>query len=224
MDYFELEGLQYLIRYPQGFCAEQRYPTILFLHGAGSRGTDFANLLDNALFEEIDKKPDFPFVVVAPLCSADSWFDLFERLKKLVTHTAALEFVDENRLYVMGASMGGYATWQLAMSMPEAFAAVVPICGGGMYWNASRLRGLPIWAFHGGKDPVVRVEESQKMVARINEKAPGNAKLTIYPEHGHNAWSDTYRNPELFAWLLAHRKRTSVAEQKSAYNDVKIYG
>ncbi len=224
MDFFELENLKYFIRYPQGFCADNRYPTILLLNGAGSRGADFPDLLENAFFEEIDKKEDFPFVVVTPLCSEDTWFDMMERLKKLVRQIAALDFVDETRLYAMGASMGGYATWQLAMSMPECFAAIVPICGGGMYWNASRLRGLPIWAFHGAKDTVVRVEESQKMVARINEKAPGNAKLTIYPEAGHNAWSDTYANPEVFTWLLSQRKQGEAVLAERECNDVKNYG
>ena len=224
MDFFELNGLQYLIRYPQGFCKEEHYPVILFLHGAGSRGKDFTDLLENAFFEEIDKQLSFPFVVIAPLCSEDTWFDMFERLKALVLHIKTLSFTDSTCLYVMGASMGGYATWQLAMSMPEHFAAAVPICGGGMYWNASRLRGLAIWAFHGAKDTVVRVEESQKMVARINEKAPGNAKLTIYPENGHNAWSDTYRNPEVFTWLLSHRKQERTAPAEGECNDVKIYG
>ncbi len=224
MDYFELEGLKYLIRYPQGFRADQRYPTILFLHGAGSRGEEIANVCDNPFFEQIEKNADFPFVVVAPLCSEDSWFDMIERLKRLVAHVAALDFVDGERLYAMGASMGGYATWQLGMSLPERFAAIVPICGGGMYWNAARLRSLPIWAFHGAKDTVVRVEESQKMVARINEKAPGNAKLTVYPEHGHNAWSDTYANPEVFAWLLSHRKKSAAAPYQSEFNDAKTYG
>ena len=68
----------------------------------------------------------------------------------------------------MGASMGGYGTWQLAMSMPKFFAAIVPICGGGMYWNAGRLINTPIWAFHGAKDPTVLCVESEKMVNHVN--------------------------------------------------------
>ena len=223
MNVFELQGLQYLIRYPKTFSETKTHPVLLFLHGAGSRGNDINNVLDNPFFEQIDKTPDFPFAVVAPLCSEDSWFDMMERLKALCAHVAGLNFVDEDRFYVMGASMGGYATWQLAMSCPDRFAAIVPICGGGMYWNASRLRKLPIWAFHGAKDTVVRVEESQKMVDRINEKAPGNAKLTIYPENGHNAWSDTYANKEVFAWLLSHTRKKETVE-RSDLNDAKIYG
>ena len=105
--------------------------------------------------------------------------------------------------------MGGYATWQLAMSMPEAFAAIVPICGGGMYWNAERICNVPVWAFHGGKDTTVFLEESVKMIEAV-KRCGGEAKLTVYPENAHDAWSDTYRNPEVFAWLLEHTKKNEL--------------
>ena len=118
--------------------------------------------------------------------------------------------------------MGGYATWQMAMSLPEYFAAIVPICGGGMYWNAGRLVHVPIWAFHGKLDPTVLVEESEKMVDAVNKRG-GNAKLTVYPENGHDAWSDTYGNPEVFAWLLRHRNQNAPTPEKE-YTDPKLYG
>ena len=122
-----------------------------------------------------------------------------------------LPYPDPDRLYLMGISMGGYAAWQLAISQPELFAAMIPICGGGMYWSASRLKEIPIWAFHGGKDTTVLPEESVHMVEKVNKRG-GSAKLTIYPENEHNAWTDTFENPEVFAWLLSHRKaNTAVA-------------
>ena len=118
--------------------------------------------------------------------------------------------------------MGGYATWQLAMSMPEHFAAILPICGGGMYWNAGRLAKLPVWAFHGAKDTVVFPEESQKMVNAVN-KSGGNATLTIYPECDHDSWTNTYSNPKVFAWLLEHKKAETF-EQKDQYNNSRKFG
>ena len=121
-----------------------------------------------------------------------------------------------------GASMGGYATWQLAMSMPECFAAAVPICGGGMYWNAERLKNVPIWAFHGGKDNVVSVEESKKMVDSVNQKG-GSAKLTIYPENGHDAWSDTYSNHLVYSWFLSHLN-CNTEKITDIYDDSKTFG
>jgi len=161
-------------------------------------------------------------VVIAPLCSENTWFDLWERLMGLAKHTASLPFVDNSRLYLVGASMGGYGTWQLAMSLPECFAAIVPICGGGMYWNAGRLVNVPVWAFHGGRDPVISPEESRKMVDAVNA-AGGKARLTVYPENDHNAWNDTYRNPEVFRWLLSHRN-TNTVPIIDPYHNVEQHG
>jgi len=108
------------------------------------------------------------------------------------------------------------------MSIPETFAAIVPICGGGMYWNTKRLINVGVWAFHGGQDKTVLPEESEKMVNKIN-KLGGNAKLTIYPDNAHNAWTDTYSNPEVFNWLLSH---TNQNEQSTddVYTDAAKFG
>jgi predicted peptidase len=110
------------------------------------------------------------------------WYDLFEKLRAFVKMIISCGFVDPSRLYLTGNSMGGYGAWQLAMSLNDAFAAVIPVCGGGMYWNAGRLKNTPVWAFHGAKDRVVFCEESQKMVNAVNKRG-GCAKLTIYPEN-----------------------------------------
>ena len=81
---------------------------------------------------------------------------------------------------------------------------------------------MPVWAFHGGKDPTVYVEESKKMVDAVN-RAGGNAKLTVYPENGHDAWSDTYSNAEVFRWLL-QQKKAGAAELSNKYGDAKKFG
>lgn len=200
------EGMQFVISYPNEYRFEEKYPVILFLHGAGSRGKKIESLLENPYFQITDKHNKFPFVTVAPQCHADTWFDLFEVLERFVKAIATMPFADSDRIYLMGASMGGYATWQLAMSMPEYFAAIIPICGGGMYWNASRLMNVPIWAFHGEKDEMVLPEESVKMINAVN-RSGGHAKLTIYPEHTHDSWSDTYSNPEVFEWLISNKNQ-----------------
>lgn len=222
MELRESNQIQWIIRYPKGFSETQTYPLLLFLHGAGTRG-DINKLKDGPLFARLQEFPDVPFVTVAPFSSGDTWFDSWERLKALVNELTALPFVDRDRVYLMGASMGGYATWQLGMSMPEVFAAMVPICGGGMYWNAARLRDIPIWAFHGAKDKTVLLEESQKMVNAVNAKG-GSAKLTVYPDNAHDAWSDTYSNWEVFAWLLAQKKGDATGEGDASFLDAKKYG
>ena len=222
MDELKLGKLTYLVKYPEGFSKTEKHPILIFLHGAGSRGKTTEALRNNPFFQVTGKLERFPFVCVAPLCSENTWFDLFEHLQELVKTIAKLSYVDEKHIYLIGNSMGGYGTWQLAMSMPEYFAAIVPICGGGMYWNTGRLVNVPVWAFHGGVDGCVLPRESEKMVEAIN-KAGGNAKLTIYPEAGHDSWTPTYSNPEVFEWMLQQESNCTV-ELKDEYNDSKIYG
>ena len=222
MQEFTLDGLRYLIKYPKEYKQGERYPVLFFFHGAGTRGNDINKLLGNPFFTHIEAHDPFPFVVVAPLCPENTGVDLCERLEKLVKEISAADFADSTRIYAVGACMGGYATWQLGMSLPEVFAAIVPICGGGMYWNTARLKKMPIWAFHGEKDTTVFVEETKKMVEAVNKRG-GNAKMTIYPENAHDAWSDTYKNPEVFAWMLSHQKGVASAEQ-DGFSDSKIYG
>ena len=222
MEEIRFQDIRCLIRKPKDFNSEKRYPVLLFLHGAGTKGSDINKLYKNVFFPLTDAHPDFPFVTVAPLCETNSWFDVWERVQALVRDVAEWSFVDRSRIYAMGASMGGYATWQIAMSMPRYFAAIVPICGGGMYWNAGRLVHVPVWAFHGAKDTAVFLEESVKMVDAVN-RCGGQAKLTVYPENDHNAWSDTYSNFEVFSWLLQHQ-RGSNNECADKYNNSELYG
>lgn len=218
----EFGKLKYVLRFPDGFSADKQYPVIICMHGAGGRGKKIDPVLTNPFFVCTEKMKNFPFVMVAPLCSENTWFDLWGEVKALVEDITARPYTDKKHIYAMGASMGGYATWQLAMSMPEYFAAIVPICGGGMYWNTARLVNVPVWAFHGGKDDCVYPEESEKMVRLTNERG-GNAKLTVYPENGHNAWSDTYSNPEVFEWMLSH-ENVNAKELIDKYDNVENYG
>ena len=222
MDELKLGKLTYLVKYPEGFSENGKYPVILFLHGAGTRGTDVEKLRENVCFRLISQKENRPYITIAPLCSENTWFDLFEHLIALVKEIASLPYTDEKRIYLTGNSMGGYGTWQLAMSMPEYFAAIVPVCGGGMYWNAWRLKNVAIWAFHGAKDDCVFPTESEKMID-IAKRAGAETKLTIYPEAGHDSWTPTYSNPELFEWLLKHESTLTV-DLEEKYTDSEIYG
>ena len=222
MEEISFQNIRCVLRKPIDFNSEKKYPILLFLHGAGTRGNDIGKLCANPFFRLTDRHQNFPFVTIAPLCEENTWFDVWERLKALVNDITNLPFADQERIYIMGASMGGYATWQLAMSMADRFAAIVPICGGGMYWNAGRLVNVPIWAFHGAKDTAVLWEESVKMVEAVKRHG-GEAKLTVYPENGHDAWSDTYSNPEVFSWLLQQQNKNN-RKYEDAYNRADIYG
>jgi len=216
------ERMEYLVNYPAGYEEGKKYPVVLFLHGAGTRGEDIKILTGNPFMKMTQKYEEFSFITVAPHCKSGTWFDYFETLKRFVEFVASAPFTDPERLYLVGSSMGGYGSWQLAMSMPAYFAAVIPICGGGMAWNAGQLIHVPVWAFHGEIDNVVCVDESKRMVAAINKKG-GNAKLTLYPDTKHDSWTPTYNNPEVFAWLFAQRKGGG-AVNANEYADVKKFG
>lgn len=202
----EFNKLKYVIRYPDGYELGKKYPVIFYIHGAGGRGDDINVIRRHSFFAITETHKDFPFVSIAPQCYADSWFDIFEQLQSFIKAMIASDFCDKEHVYLMGASMGGYTTWQLAMTQPEIFAAIIPICGGGMYWNAGRLKDVPVWAFHGDIDPVVLPRESEIMVKNTNLFG-GNARLTVYENTAHDAWSPTFKNPEVFEWLLSHSKK-----------------
>ncbi len=222
IEFSSFEGLPYILHYPQGYESGKRYPVLLQLHGAGTRGISIEQYSNVATFPTLLGAANEPFVILSPHCTKSSWFDLFETLIRFAGSIASMPFTDPERIYLMGTSMGAYAAWQLAMSQPQLFAAMVPICGGGMYWSASRLVNIPIWAFHGGKDTTVFPEESVKMVDKVNAKG-GNARLTIYPDNAHDAWSDTYSNPEVFAWMFSHRN-TNAKDLSDACQGRDLYG
>lgn len=216
------ETMEYLVNYPAGYEEGKKYPVVLFLHGAGTRGEDINILAGNLFMKMTQRYEEFSFITVAPHCKSGTWFDYFETLKRFVRFVAAAPFTDAERLYLVGNSMGGYGTWQLAMSMPAYFAAIIPICGGGMAWNAGQLVNVPVWAFHGEIDNVVCVDESKRMVEAINKKG-GNAKITLYPDTKHDSWTATYNNREVFEWLFAQRNRNAKA-LVDGYSDSQIYG
>src|SRR5689334_327724 len=189
------------------------WPLILFLHGAGERGTRLSKVSAHGPPRVVLEQLNFPFVVVSPLCPAGQlWSN--DHLLALLDKILELYPVDRSQVYLTGLSMGGYGTWRLGLAHPERFAAIAPLCGGGdilplLLADPKQLRAirtLGVWAFHGGKDPSVPLAESERMVASLRE-AGNPAKLTVYPEAGHDCWTETYRDPAFYAWLLTHRRK-----------------
>lgn len=221
-EYRKYKNLEFVLSLPDNFREEEKYPVIIFLHGAGTRGNNISEVAENLFYKICEKYKKFDFVTAAPQCNADSWFDIFSEVIEFSEYIQSLDFIDPSRIYGMGASMGGYGIWQLAMSCPDRFAAIVPICGGGMYWNAARLKNIPVWAFHGDCDAVVDKSESEKMVTAVN-RCGGTAKLTVYPNCGHDAWSETYGNAEVFEWLARQSKKGDITE-RTKFDNSEIYG
>jgi predicted peptidase len=206
----------YLLYLPKGYEAKGKktWPLVMFLHGAGERGSDLRKVAVHGPPKLVKGGKEFPFILVSPQCPAEQvWSD--EALLGLLDEVAKKHKVDTNRVYLTGLSMGGYGTWSLGVKYPERFAAIAPICGGGETINvllASRgksaaLRSLGIWAFHGAKDGVVKVEESQRMVTALKNAGVKEVELTVYPEAQHDSWTDTYSNEKLYEWFLKHARK-----------------
>lgn len=198
---------------PKAAPSGRSWPLILFLHGAGERGSDNTLQLkylpeQMALPGHRDRHRAF---VLAPQCPSNrSWSSPepsheARAVLLLLDDVMRKHPVDPRRVYLTGLSMGGYGAWDLAARHPEKWAAVVPICGGGDPTTAARMKDLPIWAFQGAKDPVVPPEKSREMVEAVRS-AGGKPRYTELPDVAHNSWDPAYQDPELLAWLFGQKK------------------
>ena len=194
--------LPYLLFLPQSYDGKTELPLLIFLHGSGERGPGNLELVKkHGPPKIVESKPEFPFITVSPQCPKDQRWSP-EQVVALVNQVAERFHADRDRLYITGLSMGGYGTWATTTAYPKMFAAAVPICGGGNPESADTLVDLPIWVFHGAKDTAVSLERSEKMVEAIRAAGGKQVELTIYPEAGHDSWTESYNNPQLYAWLL----------------------
>ncbi|WP_164100720.1 carboxylesterase family protein [Candidatus Laterigemmans baculatus] len=203
---------------------KQQYPLVLFLHGAGERGSDNEAQLVHGVGDFYARRATHPAFVVAPQCpEGQRWVEVdwsdesgknsfpdkpsepMRLALKIIDQLVASGRVDQDRIYVTGLSMGGYGTWYAAGFKGHPFAAAAPICGGGDPSWAERYVGLPLWAFHGDADKAVPVERSREMIEAIRE-AGGEPKYTEYPGVGHNSWSQTYSNDAFHEWLFAQKR------------------
>ncbi len=178
----------------------ENVPVIIHIHGAGSRGNDIQLAIDsNPIIKYAENlNGGFPFKVYAPHCYADTWFDIFEQLLEFIEYVKSQE--SGSAIFLTGISMGGYCSWQLLESKPNLFKKAIICCGGGMYWNAGRIK-TPVRAFHGKLDGTVFVEESVKMCEAVKREG-GKAELTIFDDLSHNCWDRTFLIKDNYDWLL----------------------
>ena len=220
--------LLYRIMFPINFDATQKYPLVLFLHGAGERGNDNQKQLvhGSRLFQ--DSSTRYPAIVVFPQCPAEDYWanvdvDVIDgnrrftfmadgpatrplaQVMELVDKLIDQPYTDPARLYVTGLSMGGMGTWELLWRMPGKLAAAAPICGGGNPRAAGEMTEVPIWAFHGVKDDVVRPHFTMRMIKAV-QRAGGTAKVTFFPKANHNSWDPAFATPDYLSWMFSNRK------------------
>ena len=207
----------------------QRWPVILFLHGAGERGADGLLQTNVGLPAAIRATPArYPAIVVIPQVPADSlWLGSSAQAAISALDATLGEFRgDTDRVYLTGLSMGGNGTWNLAYQHPTRWAAVAPICSfvtpiprlpgsraiipddsadafGAL---ARRLARVPTWIFHGEVDPVVPVSESRRAYEAF-KAAGADVRYTEFMGGGHNVWDGVYASPQFQDWLFAQRRR-----------------
>lgn len=216
--------LPYRLLVPVHYDATKRYPLILFLHGSDERGTDNIRQLYVGLdiFAAEARMQRYPCFIIAPQCPAGmKWADVDWKSDRHIMRdspTEALassidlirdvskEFsIDACRIYVAGYSMGGFGSWEAIQRWPDLFAAAVPVCGGGDETQATRIAGVPLWAFHGALDPLVKVGRSRNMVNAV-VRAGGTPRYTEYPGINHFSWGLAFSDPSLYEWLFRQKK------------------
>jgi predicted peptidase len=214
--------LPYRLFVPKDYSADRQYPLILFLHGAGERGSDNriqVSQPERVVWADKTRQDKWPCFFVAPQCpSGQQWVDVpwsagsgkipakpsaSMALVMELLPTLVKEFrIDTRRLYITGLSMGGYGTWDLLARRPDWFAAAMPMSGGGDESIAPRICHIPIWNFHGGADTTVPVSRSRNMIAAL-QKAGGTPRYTEYKGVGHDCWGKANAEPELGPWLFS---------------------
>jgi predicted peptidase len=229
------DSLNYRILYPIKYDVNKKYPVVLFLHGAGERGSDNEKQLvhGSKLFLDSANRVKFPAFVIFPQCPEASFWAKMKReldgtadslgnfhfistgspnkplelVMNLIDSFAKTPQVNTKKIYVAGLSMGGMGTFEILWRKPNFFAAAIPICGGGDPEKVAMYsKNFPIWVFHGGADNVVPVSNSRLMV---NTLKAGGAKVdyTEYPGVGHNSWDNAFAEDALLDWLFSQAKK-----------------
>jgi len=202
---------------------DKRWPLVVYLHGAGSRGSNLETVRNVGPNTQEWVREDSPFILAVPQCPEEDWGWTPVGVMAVVDRLIATMRVDPDRVYLTGISMGGFGTWATAASYPDRFAAIAPLCGGMNPEQAIWLKDTPIWAFHGDADDVVPVDFTRGPINRLREAngAPndndndnGNAngdtgvphiKYTEMPGVGHGI-HNVYENRDLYDWLLQQRR------------------
>ena len=205
--------LKYLIYLPKDYLTK-KYPLVLFLHGAGERGINLKDIEIHGLPKLVKNGKKFPFIIIAPQCPLNLWWSdplPVDLLSKLVNDIVMKYGIHINNVFCTGLSMGGYGTLALSIKNPKLFSAIIPICGGmdiKNFFDILNLKDLPIWLFHGDKDEVIPLENSQS-IYKVLKSVNKNIKLTVYKGVDHNSWDRAYDDNELYKWMLSH-KETSI--------------
>jgi predicted peptidase len=212
------ETMQYRLFVPPGYDPTQKYPIVLWLHGAAGRGSDNISQLRGGNFagSHIWTKPEIQqkhhaFVLAPQVDITKGWArphtstpPVAIRLALEILDTVERKYsIDRTREYVAGQSMGGEGLWAALSAAPPRFAAAIALCGYGDAYMLTRVAKIPVWIFQGEEDPVVSVARMREWVKQLRH-AGGTPRYTEYPSIGHNVWDVAFTEPDLVVWLFSH--------------------
>jgi len=219
------ESLKYRLYKSEDIKEGERCPLIILLHGAGERGNNNISQTTHGAKSIIayGQAKHKPFILIVPQCPQNMqwvntpWGALVHTMPEFPSLPLKLAMelceqntevlpVDRKRIYITGLSMGGYGAWDAIQRKPNYFAAAIPVCGGGDAHCAPMLKDMPIWAFHGANDEVVKPSRSRDMILAI-KAAGGNPNYSELPGVGHDAWNMVYSNADVFDWLFTQSRK-----------------
>lgn len=208
--------LPYRFVAPKNYSVSNKYPVVLFLHGAGEMGTDNEKHINNAK-KMFEYNADFLSQAFVICPQTNEWWDIDRNASgdkkgmlgsvlNLLEELSKNYSFDNDRIYVTGLSMGGYATWDLLQEHGDIFAAGMPICGGGNANMAKKLTQIPIRIYHSADDPTVSVTQSRNMYNAIVASGGKKAKYIELDGLGHNCWDYAFSDRDAFCWMFAQNK------------------
>lgn len=220
--------LNYRVLYPLNYDAGQKYPVILFLHGAGERGSDNEAQLFHGgdMFASYENQSKYPAIIIAPQCPENIWWTDYKRpdkagekrvypysapmtkplaaVKELLDNYIAKGMVDTKRIYVTGLSMGAMATFDIVLRYPNTFATATPICGGANLQRLANFKGKTAFSiYHGSVDRTVDVQFSRDAYETL-KKAGAEVRYKEYPGVDHNSWDNAFAEPDYLSWMFGH--------------------
>ena len=191
----------FIARVPEDL--KEGLPIIFQLHGAGEKGDGGDELWKvevHGLSKVFTEDAHFNCILIEPQCPTDTfWVAHVQEIGSFIDRVIEYFSADKSRVYLTGLSMGGFGTWYTAMEFHDKFAAIAPICGGGMPWNACSIT-MPVWAFHGLDDTIVLPSNTIDMMEQV-KKYNDDATISLYENVGHNVWEYAY-NEKLVNWFL----------------------
>jgi len=195
--------MNYILCYPNEI-KKDKLPLIVYLHGAGERGTNIENLYRHAIPLLVKEGLEINAYILCPQCPANSvWDNIVFDVKELIDDIVCNYNIDTSKISITGSSMGGFGTFAMGFTFNNFFSCIVPVAGGGTSWRSSNLKGLPVRMYHGDIDDAVPLEYS-KLMYNVLRWINNDAELVVMEGFGHNDGIEhAYKDLDIIDYLLS---------------------